>query len=60
LKPGKVFTWNFLVYNLEILDEPYFTRCHRDETIINAMRAWMHLPPISVQEVVDKLIAEGH
>jgi len=25
---------------------PVYTRPHRDPTIINAMRAWMHLPPL--------------
>jgi hypothetical protein len=25
---------------------PVYTRVHRDVTIINAMRDWMHLPPL--------------
>eukprot|EP00042_Codosiga_hollandica_P037252 m.291163 g.291163 ORF g.291163 m.291163 type:complete len:859 (+) comp55093_c0_seq1:63-2639(+) len=37
-----------------------YSRCHRDETIINAMRAWMDLPPVSVRDIVDGLIADGH
>lgn len=28
-----------------------YTRAHRDLTVVNAMRSWMHLSPISAQDV---------
>ena len=37
-------------------DGPVYTHTHRDQTIINTMRSWMHLPSVDVNDIIASLV----